>query len=145
LKTIFQYLFPEYDFYKDIEGNNRDLESDWDIGPYEYDGLANLNPLIKLWNYLKNLFVAEEQTSVTGNAVLSASSLEEDSSEDSGLNSLDSSFDLIGFEKEVKIVFEYFLKEVLGVDVSVRNIGIGYVIKETGEEDFINFVFDLFL
>jgi len=29
-------LFPEYDFYKDIEGNPRQKGGKWSIGAYEY-------------------------------------------------------------------------------------------------------------
>ena len=65
-------------------------------------------------------------SSLTGEVVLGSSGVE-DVPEESSIN-------LIGFREEIKAVGEYLLNDLLGVDVSIKSINVGYVIKESGDE-----------
>ena len=51
------------------------------------------------------------------------------------------SIELIGFRKEVQIAAEYLLNELLGLDVSVKTLTIGYVVKDTEDKEEITIGF----
>ena len=119
-----------------------------------------------LWDYVKSLFDAETAVlseSISGMSIVevdeggevSSSSISEES-----VGSLDVAsspkvavaepslvdakrFNILGVPEDIKIMSEGLIKEGLGVDISLRTVSVGYVVKETGESGILNFIFKL--
>jgi len=88
-------------------------------------GVGTLSPFTRFVEFVKELFLGQNNNMMTGMAV-SASE--------------EGSLDLIGIEEEVRIAGEQLFQEVFGIDVSIRSVSIGFVVKDTGEEKNIDFI-----